>query len=121
MSVVGNRRPVSTTTIRPSYSTTVMFFPISPSPPSGRTRSFVLLTPPSPPRNRPSGGHRQEPVALEHRADDGELHVVELDVRQSRSADRNADHAERRLEAARRGRDREVVICVLKACVDLPA
>ena len=39
----GKRRPVSTTTIRPSYSTTVMFLPISPSPPRGRTRSFLLM------------------------------------------------------------------------------
>src|SRR2546423_4873724 len=42
MSVVGNISPVSTTTIRPSYSTTVMFLPISPSPPSGRTRSRAV-------------------------------------------------------------------------------
>src|ERR671917_465488 len=38
----GKRRPVSTTTIRPSYSRTVMFLPISPSPPSGRTRRVPL-------------------------------------------------------------------------------
>ena len=42
MSAVGKRRPQSTTTIRPSYSTTVMFLPISPTPPSGRTRSVPL-------------------------------------------------------------------------------
>jgi hypothetical protein len=36
---VGNRTPQSITTIRPSYSITDMFLPISPSPPSGRTRS----------------------------------------------------------------------------------
>src|SRR5436305_4878094 len=43
MSVVGNRSPVSTTTIRPSYSTTVMFLPISPTPPSGRTRRGLVV------------------------------------------------------------------------------
>src|SRR5436853_494238 len=42
-------RPVSTTTMLPSYSTTVMFLPISPSPPSGRTRSRPELTAPWPP------------------------------------------------------------------------
>ena len=35
-----NRRPVSTTTIRPPYSTTVMFLPIT-RPPSGRMRSMA--------------------------------------------------------------------------------
>src|SRR6476661_8557776 len=39
---VGNARPVSTTIIRPSYSRTVMFLPISPNPPRGRTRSVPL-------------------------------------------------------------------------------
>src|SRR5712692_8128086 len=56
---VGNMRPVSTTTIVPPYSTTVMFLPISPSPPSGRTRRVPLMW-----------SHRaQEPVVLEHGAD----------------------------------------------------
>src|SRR5512139_3684858 len=60
---VGNIRPVSTTTIRPSYSTTVMFLPISPSPPSGRTRRVPAM-----------GLDRlKETVALEHRADRGLL------------------------------------------------
>ena len=44
ISGVGNLRPVSTTTILPSYSTTVMFLPISPSPPSGMMRSFFEAT-----------------------------------------------------------------------------
>ena len=43
ISGVGKRSPASTTTIRPSYSTTVMFLAISPSPPRGSTRS--VLTP----------------------------------------------------------------------------
>ena len=50
ISAVGKRRPTSTTTMRPSYSTTVMFLPISPSPPSGRTRRVPLTRrPPSSP------------------------------------------------------------------------
>src|ERR1700761_3151610 len=73
MSVVGKRSPVSTTTIRPSYSTTVMFLPISPRPPSGSTRS-VSVTPDC----------LQQPVALKHRADHVELGIVELDVGQAR-------------------------------------
>ena len=52
ISGVGNRRPRSTTTIRPSYSTTVMFLPISPSPPSGRTRSLPLKRVPRRPGQR---------------------------------------------------------------------
>src|ERR1044072_818488 len=44
MSAVGNRRPTLSTTMRSSYSTTVMFLPISPSPPRGRTRSFDAPT-----------------------------------------------------------------------------
>src|SRR3954453_19182615 len=39
----GNIRPVSTTTMRPSYSTTIMFLPISPRPPSGRTFRVLVI------------------------------------------------------------------------------
>src|ERR1700744_5565961 len=42
ISAVGNIRPVSTTTMRPSYSMTVMFLPISPRPPRGSTRRVLL-------------------------------------------------------------------------------
>src|SRR5947209_2151339 len=82
MSAVGKRRPVSTTTIRPSYSTTVMFLPISPRPPSGRTRSLELLT-------------------------------------RARSADRQADQVERRLDGARPGADAHVAVGVAQPRVDL--
>src|SRR3954451_17562898 len=41
ISAVGNISPVSTTTIRPSYSITVMFLPISPRPPKGSTRNLL--------------------------------------------------------------------------------
>src|SRR3954451_5778088 len=41
ISAVGKRSPTSTTRIRSSISTTVMFLPISPRPPSGSTRKEV--------------------------------------------------------------------------------
>ena len=95
MSVVGKRSPVSTTTIRPSYSTTVMFLPISPRPPSGRTRSVPLTR-----LLVSSGGRaREHAVALEHRAHGVQLLLVELDVREPRLADGDPDQAERGLEA----------------------
>src|SRR6266581_4516000 len=61
ISGVGKRSPTSTTTIRPSYSTTVMFLPISPSPPRGSTRSDELTRP----RGR-AGRARREEERLEH-------------------------------------------------------
>src|SRR5258708_40180033 len=39
MSSLGNVRPASTTMMRPSYSSAIMFSPISPSPPRGMTLS----------------------------------------------------------------------------------
>ena len=78
ISAVGKRRPQSTTTIRPSYSTTVMFFPISPTPPSGRTRSLPLTR---------RGLRVEQAVALEGAADDRELGLVGLDERQPEAAD----------------------------------
>src|SRR5258708_30503010 len=39
MSSLGNIRPASTTMMRPSYSSAIMFSPISPSPPRGMTLS----------------------------------------------------------------------------------
>ena len=60
ISAVGNISPVSTITIRPSCSTTVMFLPISPSPPRGRIRSAGAQA-------RPRS--RQQAVRLERRAD----------------------------------------------------
>src|SRR6202020_3001571 len=92
MSAVGKRRPVSTTTMRSSYSTTVMFLPISPRPPSGRTRSFVT-------RSLHSCRGGEHPVALQHRAHHRLLVGVELDVGQPRLADGHADHVQRGLVA----------------------
>src|SRR3954452_22678468 len=56
ISAVGKRRPTSTTRIRSSISTTVMFLPISPSPPRGRTRKEVT------PCLRPGGALTASPV-----------------------------------------------------------
>jgi hypothetical protein len=68
-----------------------MFLPISPRPPSGRTRS----------------------------PDDRELGLVELDVGKSRPADAHADEVQRRLDRACRRRDREVTVDVAERGVDL--
>src|ERR687894_20418 len=95
MSAVGKRRPVSTTTRRPSYSTTVMFLPISPRPPSGRTRR-------APPFTSRSRSHRaQEAVALERNADLGQLLVGGQHERQPHPADPVAEQVERGLDRDR--------------------
>src|SRR5829696_4762235 len=73
MSAVGNISPVSTTTIRPSNSTAVMFFPISPSPPRGRMRTLEPL--------KLGGAPGQQPVGLEYAPDLGPLFLVRLDDR----------------------------------------
>src|SRR3954449_11973207 len=94
MSAVGKRSPTSTTTMRPSYSTTVMFLPISPSPPSGRTlRGVTLHLPPVGAldchRRHPAGGNRsaslrstggslEQAVTLEHGPDRFPLGLVGL-------------------------------------------
>src|SRR3954447_11842394 len=88
---VGNISPVSTTTIAPSYSTTVMFLPISPSPPRGRTRRAVTS-------RRRRSHPAQQAVTLEHRPDRRLLVLAGLDHRQAETADVVADHGERRLD-----------------------
>src|SRR3954469_17416982 len=81
---VGNISPVSTTTIAPSYSTTVMFLPISPRPPSGSTRRVPLMR----------SNRAQEPVALEHRADLRLLVLARLDERQPQPPDPVPQHVQ---------------------------
>ncbi len=76
ISAVGNISPVSTTTIRPWCSTTVMFFPISPSPPRGVIRTGELKL---------GRARSQQPARLERLADHGALIVVGLDHRQAHS------------------------------------
>src|SRR5918997_1238053 len=75
---VGNIRPVSTTTILPSYSTTVMFLPISPRPPSGITRSFLLMCGSDP---------LEQALGLQGAADHVDLGRIGLHHRQPRGAD----------------------------------
>src|SRR3954451_14819091 len=86
---VGNISPLSTTTIDPSYSTTVMFLPISPRPPSGRTRSRATLD------------GAQQAVPLEHGSDLRLLLVARLDERQAQAAHIVSEHVQRRLERDR--------------------
>src|SRR3954451_3426863 len=88
-----NISPLSTTTIDPSYSTTVMFLPISPRPPSGRTRRLT------------SDG-AQQALPLEHRATRRLLVVARLDERQPQPAHVVAEHVQRRLERDRAGGQR---------------
>src|SRR3954449_4285006 len=102
ISAVGKRRPTSTTTIRSSYSTTVMFLPISPSPPRGRTRNGPLNVDPGSSRDS-----HEEPALLQHRADRRGLALVGLDVGQPRLADTVAEQVQRGLDRDRRRRDAE--------------
>src|SRR5258708_3442444 len=99
ISGVGKRRPTSTTTILPPYSTTVMFLPISPRPPSGSTRSFsaAILSVPSMPRSRRE--LLEQAVADEHRPHRLGLDLVGLDHRQAQPADAVAEQVQRRLRA----------------------
>ena len=75
ISAVGNISPVSTTTMRPSYSTTVMFLPISPSPPEGKDSQGAAQ--PAAARSGP----------LERRADRRPLPLVGGDHRQPQASD----------------------------------
>src|SRR5581483_4283864 len=54
----GNARPASTTTIEPSASYTVMFFPTSPRPPRGMIRQRPNATPGPARERRPARGRR---------------------------------------------------------------
>src|SRR3954454_13777283 len=98
ISAVGKRRPTSTTMIRSSYSTTVMFLPISPRPPRGRTRSGPLNV-----DSESSCCSDEQPAVLQHRADRRGLVLVGLDVRQAWHADGVAEQVQRSLVADRGG------------------
>src|SRR3954470_12782002 len=95
---VGKASPVSTTTSRPSYSRTVMFLPISPRPPRGRTRSVLLKS-----------DLAQQTLALEHRADGRGLVLVALDQWKAAAADGDAEQVHAGLDRHRQRRDRERV------------
>src|SRR4051812_33262282 len=135
ISAVGKRSPQSTTTIRPSYSTTVMFLPISPTPPSGRTRSLPrLMWPPlegpvcgaGPPANAGRAHSRggdpfQQPVAREHFVDRGALVLVALDQRQPQRAAVVTLHLQRGLDRRRAGGDEHRRVDLLQPRVELRA
>src|SRR5215216_1012776 len=120
----GNISPVSTTTIRPPYSTTIMFLPISPSPPSGRTRSVIAHA---------AGdarcaafafrsSHRGEQVVtLERLADHRPLLVRGLHERQPHRAHVLPNHVESRLHRDRVRRDEHRLVEVAEAILDLVA
>src|SRR4051795_2321524 len=109
MSVVGNISPVSTTTIRPSCSTAVMFLPISPSPPSGRTLSRAVKRR----RPRPAPGATscdvplcraagdEEALALERGPHRGALVLAGRDHRQTHMTFHYAQHLQRGLDRNR--------------------
>src|SRR3954468_23679080 len=114
ISAVGKRRPTSTTTMRSSYSTTVMFLPISPRPPRGRTRRVPLLT----------GGTLcvrgfEQPVACEDLAHGAGLGLVGRDEREAQASDTVAEQVERGLDGDGVRRDVQDVVDVAQRLVDL--
>src|SRR4051794_36137335 len=116
ISAVGKRRPTSTTTMRPSYSMTVMFLPISPSPPRGRTRRGPLLT----------GGTLcvrgfEQPVAREDLAHGAGLGLVGLDEREAQASDAVTEQVERGLDRDGVRRDVHDVVDVAQRLVDVAA
>src|ERR1700730_14713272 len=113
ISAVGKRRPTSTTRMRSSYSRTVMFLPISPSPPSGRTRSLppATLCP----------GRREQAVALEHLVHLEGLVFGGLDERQAQPADPMAEHVERGLDGSRARGQEQRLVDVAQLGIDLAA
>src|SRR3954471_8296249 len=138
ISAVGKRSPQSTTTSLPSYSTTLRFLPISPTPPSGSTRMAPLIA--SRPGESPSGrllpatrarsaSRRrsprvdllQQPVASQRGADVLALGVVALHEREPERARVVAEHAQRRLDGRRAGGDEHRRVDLLQRRVELRA
>ena len=112
ISAVGNRRPQSTTTIRPSYSTTVMFLPISPTPPSGRTRSVrahAAVTPASRPWRASTSWIARA------------LGLVALHQRQAQRPGVMAEHLQRGLDGRGARGDEHRRVDLLQRRVDLRA
>src|SRR6201999_2317170 len=104
--------PVSTTTIRPSNSITIMFLPISPSPPKGSTRSFLLGTGNTHSLYRKEGclaGDR-EADALEGGPHRGPLLLVGGDHRQPHARGSEAEHLEPGLDGDRVGGDGDPLV-----------
>src|SRR5690242_953625 len=113
--------PVSTTTISSPYSTTVMFFPISPRPPSGRMRRAVTR------RSRAYSGvalagaaRDEKPVVLQRHPDRRPLVVARGHHRESHVVVEDAQHLERRLHRNGIRRQEGGVVDREQALVDLP-
>src|SRR5579875_3595343 len=126
MSAVGKRRPTSTTTRRSSYSNTVMFLPISPSPPRGMTRRGLATSGARVSRGETldgtGAGRGQHAMAFEHGPDDADLRTVELDIGQAwRAVLEHAHELQRRLDAAGGRGDGKVTVDVAQRRVDLVA
>src|SRR3954463_6894831 len=114
ISLVGNIRPVSTTTISSPYSTTVMFLPISPRPPSGRMRTAVMSGTSRSPADccqaLACAARNQQAVLLECRPDRRPLVLARRNHRQPHVVLDDAQHLERGLHRNWvRGDDRGVV------------
>src|SRR3954454_4404979 len=119
ISAVGKRSPTSTTTMLSSYSRTIMFLPISPSPPSGRTRRDEAISGPRAGSEEPLRVRRlQQAVALERAADRRLLVLVGLDQRQAQTTDAVAEQVERRLHRDRVRRDRHRLVDAAQRAVD---
>src|SRR5436190_24182146 len=108
ISVVGNINPASTTTIRLPSSTTVMFLPISPSPPRGRMRTGPVIGRPRRPARRAAlpdaalaRAGDQEAAPLERGPDRGSLLLARGDHREAQMPLDDAQHLERRLDGDR--------------------
>src|SRR3954449_2459683 len=133
ISAVGKRSPQSTTTIRPSYSTTVRFLPISPTPPSGRTRRAPLTG-----DQCPSGAERgrrslkaslrgcsrrrdllEQSVPRERGPHRRELVLVAVGDGQPGAADLVAEHRERGLGRRRTVGDEQDLVDLAQRGVDL--
>src|SRR3954454_920775 len=112
ISAVGKRSPTSTTTMLSSYSRTIMFLPISPSPPSGRTRSDGAISGPLCMRRL------QQAVALQRAPDRRLLVLVGLDQRQAQATDAVTEQVERRLHRDRVRRDRHRLVDAAQRAVD---
>src|SRR5215211_7487559 len=120
----GNISPVSTTTMRPPYSTTIMFLPISPSPPSGRTRRVMAQAAGGARCTAMASGssHRGEQVvALERLADHRALLLGRLHKGQSQRADLVARHVHCRLHRDRVHGHGQCLVEVAQSVLDLVA
>ena len=113
ISGVGKRSPTSTTTIRPSYSTTVMFLPISPRPPRGSTRSVLT--------HACVSGADEQAVAVEHRAD--RVALLRRSPPRAAGAGRRrvAEQVQRGLRAGRARGHEQRLVDVAQRRVDLGA